>query len=96
MRKSRRPMNFLEFARDTFLDAVDSMSTPEILFGTYSDGTSRSFIDAIKGDYISPKKKAKLLSKKESKKKLKKKAKKIEKEKKKLKKITKKMMNKRK
>ena len=74
-------------------NVIDGLGDQELLFGTYSDGKPRSFIDALRGDYISPKKKSKLKkSKKEKNKKLEKKLKKIKKERKKLKKIKNKLM----
>lgn len=72
-------------------DIIDGLSSQEVMCGTYADGTPRSFIDALRGDYISPEKKKKILKKKAKKKKDKKKKdrfektfKKIQKEKKKL------------
>ena len=59
-------------------NVIDGLGDQELLFGTYADGKPRSFIDALRGDYISPKKKSKL--------------KKIKKERKKLKKIKNKLM----
>lgn len=67
---------------------VDSLSSQEVLCGKYADGKPRSFIDAIRGEYISPKKKSKKKKEKEKKKKdADKKLKKLKKEKKKLKKL---------
>ena len=42
---------------------VDGLSDQNVLCGTYADGTPRSFIDALRGDYISPEKKKKILKK---------------------------------
>lgn len=68
-------------------DIIDGLSSQEVMCGTYADGTPRSFIDALRGDYISPEKKKKILKKKAKKKKkdkFEKTFKKIQKEKKKL------------
>lgn len=74
-------------------NVIEGLGDQELLFGTYADGKPRSFIDALRGDYISPKKKSKIKkSKKEKNKKLEKKLKKIKKEGKKLKKIKNKLM----
>lgn len=62
-------------------DIIDGLSSQEVMCGTYADGTPRSFIDALRGDYISPEKKKKILKKKD---KFEKTFKKIQKEKKKL------------
>ena len=59
-------------------NVIEGLGDQELLFGTYADGKPRSFIDALRGDYISPKKKSKI--------------KKIKKERKKLKKIKNKLM----
>ena len=39
----------------------------EFLCGTYADGTKRSLADAIQGEYLSPKQKKKITSKKKKK-----------------------------
>jgi hypothetical protein len=57
-------------------DIIDGLSSQEVMCGTYADGTPRSFIDALRGDYISPETKKKILKKKAKKKKDKKKDKK--------------------
>lgn len=57
-------------------EVMDTISSQDVLCGTYADGTPRSFIDALRGDYISPEKKKKILKKKAKKKKDKKKNKK--------------------
>jgi len=77
-------------------EVIDTISSQDVLCGTYTDGTPRSFIDALRGDYISPKKKKKILKKecekykkkkdKKKKDKFEKTFKKIQKEKKKFKK----------
>ena len=32
-------------------DIIDGLSSQEVMCGTYADGTPRSFIDALRGDY---------------------------------------------
>ena len=73
-------------------DIIDGLSSREVMCGTYADGTPRSFIDALRGDYISPEKKKKILKKKAKKKKDKKKKDKFEKTFKKIQKEKKKLM----
>lgn len=73
-------------------DIIDGLSSQEVMCGTYADGTPRSFIDALRGDYISPEKKKKILKKKAKKKKAKKKKDKFEKTFKKIQKEKKKLM----
>lgn len=73
-------------------DIIDGLSSQEVMCGTYADGTPRSFIDALRGDYISPEKKKKILKKKAKKKKDKKKKDKFEKTFKKIQKEKKKLM----
>ena len=73
-------------------DIIDGLSSQEVMCGTYADGTPRSFIDALRGDYISPEKKKKILKKKAKKKKDKKKKDKFEKTYKKIQKEKKKLM----
>lgn len=73
-------------------DIIDGLSSQEVMCGTYADGTPRSFIDALRGDYISPEKKKKILKKKAKKKKDKKKKDKFEKMYKKIQKEKKKML----
>lgn len=71
---------------------VDGLSDQNVLCGTYADGTPRSFIDALRGDYISPEKKKKILKKQCKKKKDKKKKDKFEKTLKKIQKEKKKLL----
>lgn len=59
---------------------VDGLSHQDMICGKYSDGTPRSLIDAIRGDYISPKKKKKLMKASKKAKKDKKKLKKMKKD----------------
>lgn len=73
-------------------DIIDGLSSQEVMCGTYADGTPRSFIDALRGDYISPETKKKILKKKAKKKKDKKKKDKFEKTFKKIQKEKKKLM----
>lgn len=73
-------------------EVMDTISSQDVLCGTYADGTPRSFIDALRGDYISPEKKKKILKKKAKKKKDKKKKDKFEKIYKKIQKEKKKML----
>lgn len=73
-------------------DIIDGLSSQEVMCGTYADGTPRSFIDALRGDYISPEKKKKILKKKAKKKKDKIKKDKFEKTFKKIQKEKKKLM----
>lgn len=73
-------------------DIIDGLSSQEVMCGTYADGTPRSFIDALRGDYISPEKKKKILKKKAKKKKDKNKKDKFEKTFKKIQKEKKKLM----
>jgi len=71
---------------------VEEIGNHEAICGKYADGTPRSFIDAIRGDFISPEKRKKLLKKKKKKSKNKKKNDGLIKTLKKMKKENKKLM----
>lgn len=51
----------------TFTDLCSDKKVQKMMFGTYSDGKTRSFIDAVNGEILSPKqKKDKIYKKRKS------------------------------
>lgn len=51
------------------MDIANNDSIQKMLFGTYADGSTRSFIDSLNGEILSPNTKKKYIYKKKNKKK---------------------------
>ncbi len=61
MKKDKQPTVVVSVECDTNIaKLVNKLRKPiqKFLFGTYSDGSSRNLVDALNGEYISPKDKA--------------------------------------